>query len=125
VVLAGVAAALSDPTKGRYFLAELGGQVVGQIMHTYEWSDWRNGCFWLIQSVYVAREARGRGVFRQLFEHLRTLARSEPSVCGLRLYVERHNAAAQQTYRRCGLIDAGYWLMEEDFSGAVVRAGAE
>ena len=124
VVRAGVVAALSDPAKGRYFVAERAGQVVGQIMHTYEWSDWRNGFFWLIQSVYVARNARGHGVFRRLFDHLRRLARVEPGVCGLRLNVERENSRAQRTYRECGLVDAGYYVMEEDFSGAVVRAGS-
>ena len=124
IVRAGVSAALADPAKGRYFVAELAGQVVGQIMHTYEWSDWRNGCFWWIQSVYVTQSARGQGVFRQLFDHLRTLARTEPGVCGLRLYVERDNTRAQKTYRQCGLVDSGYFVMEDDFSGAVARAGS-
>jgi GNAT superfamily N-acetyltransferase len=123
-IRAGVAAALADPSKGRYFVAVSAGEVVGQIMHTYEWSDWRNGCFWWIQSVYVAQHARGQGVFRRLFDHLCTLARAQPDVCGLRLYVERGNARAQQTYRQCGLVDSGYFVMEDDFSGAVTRADA-
>ena len=124
IVHAGVVAALEDPAKGRYFVAEQNGKVVGQIMHTYEWSDWRNGCFWWIQSVYVAQEARGHGVFRRLFNHLRALARAQPGVCGLRLYVERDNTRAQRTYLQCGLVDSGYLVMEEDFSGAVARAGS-
>ena len=124
IVRAGVSAALADPAKGRYFVAELAGQVVGQIMHTYEWSDWRNGCFWWIQSVYVTQSARGQGVFRRLFDHLRTLARAEPGVCGLRLYVERDNSRAQMTYRQCGLVDPGYFVMEDDFSGAVAHVGS-
>ena len=123
IVHAGVSAALADRTKGRYFVAEAAGRVVAQIMHTYEWSDWRNGCFWWIQSVYVAPEARGHGVFRSLFDHLAALARDQAGVCGIRLYVERHNARAQNTYRQCGLVDAGYFVMEDDYSGAVVRAG--
>jgi len=123
IVRAGVEAALADPTKGRYFVAEAVGRVVGQIMHTYEWSDWRNGCFWWVQSVYVAPEARGHGVFRSLFDHLASLARNQAGVCGIRLYVERDNARAQNTYRQCGLVDAGYFVMEDDYSGAVVRAG--
>jgi GNAT superfamily N-acetyltransferase len=123
-VRAGVAAALADPSRGRYFVAEAHGRVVGQIMHTFEWSDWRNGCFWMIQSVYVAPEARGQGVFRRLFQHLRTIARADPGVCGLRLNVERDNARAQRTYRGCGLVDSGYFVMEEDFSGAVTRVGS-
>src|SRR5262245_10213243 len=122
-VLTGVTAALTDPSHGRYFVAEAAGRIVGQIMHTFEWSDWRNGCFWLIQSVYVAPEARGQGVFHRLFQHLRTIARAEPGVCGLRLYVERDNARAQGIYRGCGLDDSGYLVMEEDFSGAVTRVG--
>jgi GNAT superfamily N-acetyltransferase len=97
---------------------------VGQIIHTYEWSDWRNGCFWWIQSVYVTRSARGQGVFRRLFEQIRTLARAEPGVCGLRLYVERDNSRAQKTYRQCGLMDPGYFVMEDDFSGAVAQVGS-
>ena len=124
IVRAGVSAALADPAKGRYFVVELAGQVVGQIMHTYEWSDWRNGCFWWIQSVYVVPSARGQGVFRRLFDHLRTLARAEPGVCGLRLYVERDNSRAQKTYRQCGLMDPGYFVMEDDFSGAVAQVGS-
>jgi 4-hydroxy-tetrahydrodipicolinate synthase len=71
----------------------------------------------------VARDARGQGVFRRLFEHLRTLARSEPDVCGIRLYVERDNARAQRTYLQCGLVDSGYFVMEDDFSGVVTRVG--
>jgi GNAT superfamily N-acetyltransferase len=124
IVRAGVAAALADRGKGRYFVAESAGQIVGQIMHTYEWSDWRNGCFWWIQSVYVTREARGQGVFQVLFDHLQQLARSTAGVCGLRLYVERDNRRAQQTYLRCGLVDSGYFVMEMDYSGAVPRAGS-
>jgi GNAT superfamily N-acetyltransferase len=123
-VRAGVAAALTDPSHGRYFVAEAAGRVVGQIMHSFEWSDWRNGCFWMIQSVYVAPEARGQGVFRRLFQHLRTIARAEPRVCGLRLNVERNNARAQRTYRACGLVDSGYFVMEEDFSRAVTPVGS-
>jgi GNAT superfamily N-acetyltransferase len=124
IVREGVAAALADRSKGRYFVAVADGRVVGQIMHTYEWSDWRNGCFWWLQSVYVAPDARGRGVFHRLFEHLRESARSQSDVCGLRLYVERDNFRAQRTYRQCGLVDAGYFVMEDDYSGAVTRAGS-
>lgn len=113
VVAPGVAALLADPAKGRYFVAELDGTVVGQLMHTREWSDWRNGDLWWVQSVYVAREARGRGVFRRLYEHLRAEARADGTVVGIRLYVETHNAAAQETYRRVGLKDAGYLVMED------------
>ena len=113
VLSAGVAALLADPHKGRYFLAEDGGTVVGQVMFTTEWSDWRNGYFWWLQSVYVRRAARGRGVFRALFEHVEQLARRDPQVRGLRLYVEIANRAAQETYTRLGMKPAGYFVLEK------------
>jgi GNAT superfamily N-acetyltransferase len=123
VVDAGVRAALADPAKGRYFIAEHDGQRVGQLMFTYEWSDWRNGMFWWIQSVYVLPTARRSGVFRALFRHVEQLARSDAGVCGIRLYVERENVRAQATYSHCGLEDGGYVVMEADYSGAVRAAG--
>jgi ribosomal protein S18 acetylase RimI-like enzyme len=118
----GVQAVLEDPAKGRYFVAELDGHVVGQLMITHEWSDWRNGTFWWIQSVYVIPGARRAGVFRALFRHLEILAEGDRSICGIRLYVERENERAQATYRRCGLEDGGYRVMEVDYSGAVQPA---
>ena len=125
VVDAGVRAALADSSKGRYFIAEVNGARVGQLMFTYEWSDWRNGTFWWIQSVYVLPEARRGGVFRGLFRHVEQLAAQDPSVCGIRLYVERENIRAQATYRHCGLQDAGYAVMEVDYSRAAHAAGGD
>ena len=122
VVTAGVRTALADPSKGLYFVAERGGRRVGQLMFTYEWSDWRNGTFWWIQSVYVLPEARRDGVFRALFRHVEQLATADPSVCGIRLYVERENTRAQATYRHCGLHDAGYVVMEVDYTIAARAA---
>src|SRR5947209_5637021 len=90
-VAAGVLALLSDPAKGIYFVAETGGTFAGQLLITYEWSDWRNGNFWWIQSVYVVKTVRQRGVFRALFEHIHELARARKDVCGLRLYMETDN----------------------------------
>ncbi len=119
----GVQAAFADAARGHYFVAELDGRVVGQLMITYEWSDWRNGAFWWIQSVYVLPQARRHGVFRALHAHVDGLARRTPGVCGLRLYVEFDNERAQATYRRCGMVDAGYRVMETDYSGAVRSAG--
>jgi GNAT superfamily N-acetyltransferase len=107
-----VKAGLADPDKCRYFLAEDAGAVVGQMAVTREWSDWRNGWFWWIQSVYVRADARRRGVFRTLFDHVRQAASSDPEVIGLRLYVDRDNHAAQQTYLRLGLIETGYLIRE-------------
>jgi GNAT superfamily N-acetyltransferase len=111
----GVETILSDPSKGLYFLAEDDGIVVGQTMITYEWSDWRNGTFWWIQSVYVVQEGRGRGVFKSLYEHIHALARSRTDVCGLRLYVEENNARARQTYERLGMKQSYYRMYEVDF----------
>jgi GNAT superfamily N-acetyltransferase len=113
VLTPGVAAALADPHKGRYFLAESEGIVAGQTMLTYEWSDWRNGWLWWIQSVYVRPECRRRGVFRALFEHIEERARREPEVVGLRLYVENGNRSAQETYLQLGMKPAGYFVLEK------------
>lgn len=112
---AGVHAVFDDPSRGRYFVAELGGRRAGQLMITYEWSDWRNGVFWWIQSVWVEPEARGRGVFRTLYTHVRSLARHTPGVCGLRLYVEKSNERARRVYESCGMRQAAYEMFEEDF----------
>ena len=100
---AGVAAGLADPHKALYFVAEEGGAVVGQLMLTREWSDWRNGWLWWIQSVYVCPEARRRGVFRALYQHVYEAARADPEVVGLRLYMEQDNHVARQTYLRLGM----------------------
>lgn len=112
VVSAGVRALLADPAKGRYLVASMRGEIVGQLMHTREWSDWRNGHLWWLQSVYVAAAWRGRGIFRQLFQHLATLAENDPQVVGLRLYVEDHNAAARGVYLKLGMRPAGYHVLE-------------
>ncbi|UCF34595.1 MAG: GNAT family N-acetyltransferase [Phycisphaerales bacterium] len=114
-VMAGVRAGLEDPKRSTYFVAEMGEEVVGQTMVTTEWSDWRNGWFWWIQSVYVHPAHRGRGVFRALYRHIRSLARSHGDVCGLRLYVESHNSPAISTYVRLGMKASGHLLYEEDW----------
>src|SRR3954453_4018815 len=116
-VRAGVRAALVDPSKARYFVACAGGadgQVVGQLMITLEWSDWRNGDIWWIQSVYVTPNYRGKGAFRALYRHVQRLAREQAAV-GLRLYVERENEAAQRTYAALGMKLTHYYVMEEIF----------
>lgn len=113
VLRRGVEAALADPRKARYFLAEIAGRVVGQAMVTVEWSDWRNGFFWWFQSVYVQPESRRCGVFRRLYQHIRDEASERSDVCGLRLYVYRENAGALDTYRRMGMTVCDYLLCEE------------
>src|SRR3954468_9724827 len=115
VLRAGVEAAIARPTSSKYFLAEIEGRVVGQLMVTFEWSDWRNADFWWIQSVYVPPDSRPRGVFAALYRHVEQLARTA-GACGLRLYVERDNTGAQTAYRRLGMTDAGYLVYETDWS---------
>lgn len=112
----GVGQALSNPAYGRYYLAEVDGNVIGQVLLTFEWSDWRNGQFWWIQSVYVHPNFRRGGVFRALYQFLREEAKKDPVVCGLRLYVEEDNARAKQTYKAMGMQPTGYELFEEDWS---------
>jgi GNAT superfamily N-acetyltransferase len=109
----GVKALLADPRKGRYLLALADGRIVGQMMHTYEWSDWRNGDIWWLQSVYVHADFRRQGVFRALFERLRSEAEADPAVVGLRLYVEEENTHAHETYRNLGLSEGGYFVMQK------------
>jgi GNAT superfamily N-acetyltransferase len=115
----GVRNLLKDSSKGRYFVAEVERKgkkaIAGQLLITYEWSDWRNGNFWWIQSVYVPEDLRGQGIFRALFEHVNRLARSRKDVCGLRLYVEAQNASAQRTYKRLGMNPTHYKMFETDF----------
>ena len=122
VVHRGVLALFAHPDRGRYFLAEIDGQVVGQTMITFEWSDWRAGTFWWIQSVYVQADARGRGVFTALFRHVEALARCADDVCGLRLYVEKDNQTAMTVYRRMGLTPTGHLVFEHDWSGRTADA---
>ena len=114
-ILRGVQAALRDKAKGTYFVVEVEGKVVGQLLITFEWSDWRNGNFWWIQSVYVAAEHRQNGIFRALFGYVEKLARTRKDSCGLRLYVEHNNHRAQQTYRRLGMRQTHYQVFETEF----------
>jgi ribosomal protein S18 acetylase RimI-like enzyme len=113
VIGPGVHHLLGHPALGFYVIAECGGEVAGSLMVTNEWSDWRNGNFWWIQSVYVRPEFRRRGVYRQLYKHLQARAAEDRSICGFRLYVERDNVRAQETYRNTGMRDAGYMVFEE------------
>lgn len=108
----GVRAALADKQKGIYFVAELDHRVVGQLMITHEWSDWRNGDIWWIQSVYVHPDHRKFGVFRSLFAHIEKEARNAGAV-SVRLYVEKENGVAQQTYARLGMDLTHYLVMDK------------
>jgi GNAT superfamily N-acetyltransferase len=108
----GVKAVFADPSLGRYFVAEHDRDVVGSLMTTYEWSDWRNGTVWWIQSVFVVPELRGKGIYRRLYEHVQQLVRQSDTVRGIRLYVDIRNAAAQEVYSRLGMNGDHYRLFE-------------
>lgn len=108
----GVRAVFERQSLGQYFVAEQDGQVIGSLMITYEWSDWRNGMVWWIQSVYVTPEARRQGVYAGLYEHVRRLVQAATGVRGIRLYVDERNTAAQQVYTRLGMNGEHYRVFE-------------
>lgn len=108
----GVAAVLEDPALGRYWLAVSDGRVIGSLLLTYEWSDWRNARIWWIQSVWVEPEWRGKGVYKKLYAHVQDLARDDPAVAGIRLYVDQRNARAQGVYRALGMNGDHYTTFE-------------
>lgn len=108
----GIRTALTQPQRGRYWVAERHGEAAGTLMVTYEWSDWRAADWWWIQSVYVAPAHRRRGVYAALYEQVKAEAAQTPATCGLRLYVEKENAVAQRTYESLGMRDAGYHMFE-------------
>jgi ribosomal protein S18 acetylase RimI-like enzyme len=112
VIGAGVRSLLGNPAAGFYLLAEQD-SAVGSLMITKEWSDWRNGTFWWIQSVYVRPEFRRQGVYKNLYRHVQELAANDPKVCGFRLYVERENSRAQATYSALGMKQTHYLVFEE------------
>lgn len=111
----GVLAVLGDVSLGFYLLAETGGQVAGQLLITTEWSDWRDGYFWWIQSVYVDPGHRRQGVYRALYAHVVAASREAGNVRGIRLYVERENAVAKETYSALGMVHSHYDMYEVEF----------
>jgi ribosomal protein S18 acetylase RimI-like enzyme len=111
----GVHNLFEDPARGFYFVAEQAGRRVGQMMITYEWSDWRNATFWWIQSVWVEPSARRQGVFRALYAAAEAEAARRGNVCGLRLYVEAHNTRAAETYTKLGMQRTVYEMFEVDY----------
>jgi GNAT superfamily N-acetyltransferase len=115
----GTLSLLNTPSYGFFMVAEIGNgeqrRLIGQLMITYEWSDWRNGVFWWIQSVYVDPAWRRRGVFRRIHEAVVSQAKADVKVCGLRLYVEQDNHTAEAVYQRVGLKRSVYKVYEEDF----------
>lgn len=113
VIGAGVRRLLRHPEAGFYLVAESAGELIAGLMVTTEWSDWRNGEFWWIQSVYVRAEHRRRGVYRMLYRFVQALAAKKRGVCGFRLYVERNNRRAQATYRAAGMQRTHYLVYEQ------------
>ena len=113
VIGAGVRRLIETPSLGFYLVAEHDGRVVACLMITNEWSDWRNGLFWWIQSVYVQQDFRRRGVYRRMYEEVRALAKADAGVCGFRLYVEKENEVAHATYASLGMKETDYLLYEE------------
>lgn len=113
VLRRGVEAVFSDERKGFYVVAEEEGRILGGLMITYEWSDWRNSWFWWIQSVYILPEARGSGVYSRLYDFVKEKASLEGNVYGFRLYVEKENLHAQNVYEKVGM-EKCYYLMYEE-----------
>lgn len=115
VLRAGVEAVFGDEKKGFYVVAESDGHIVGGLMVTYEWSDWRNGWFWWIQSVYILPEARGQRLYSEMYDFVKTRAGENGNVCGFRLYVETDNVHAQRVYETVGM-ERSHYLMYEELS---------
>lgn len=113
VLRSGVEAVFSDEKKGFYVVAEEGAKIIGGLMITFEWSDWRDAWFWWIQSVYILPEARGRQIYSRLYEFIKEHATQQGNVCGFRLYVESENHHAQRVYEKVGMQGSHYLMYEE------------
>lgn len=113
VVEPGVQAVFQDKNKGRYFVAVAEGLVVGSLLTTYEWSDWRNGTILWIQSVFVDAQYRGKGIYRKMYSHIKEMIENHPDdYKGIRLYVDKTNESAQSVYQKLGMIDHHYDMYE-------------
>jgi hypothetical protein len=118
---AGVHAVFERPSLGCYHVAEENGRLLASTLLTYEWSDWRNGVVWWIQSVYVPPADRHRRVFAGLYQYLQTLADADPLVRGMRLYVDLRNQTAQSVYTRLGMNGEHYRVFEWMKEGALTE----
>ncbi len=116
IIREGVDAVLNNAALGHYFIAEIDDIPVGQLMITKEWSDWRNGEFWWIQSVYVYPDYRQNNIFKELYNEVLKLAKQSKIVCGVRLYVDKENTIAQNVYSKIGMKESNYIFFEEDWS---------
>ena len=113
VLRRGVEAVFDDEKKGFYVVADDGETIIGGLMITYEWSDWRNAWFWWIQSVYILPEARRQSIYTRLYDFVKAKAAEAGNVCGFRLYVETENDNAQKVYEKVGM-NASHYLMYEE-----------
>ncbi len=113
ILTSGVEAVFDDEKKGFYVVAESQGKIIGGLMVTYEWSDWRDAWFWWIQSVYILPEGRGQKIYSRLYDFVKAKARADGNVCGFRLYVEHDNKHAQKVYEKVGM-EASHYLMYEE-----------
>ncbi len=108
----GINRLMKDPTKGKYYVAQEDADIIGCLMTTFEWSDWRCGTVLWIQSVYVSEAARGKGVYKSMYEHIQSIVNQDPDLKGIRLYVDRTNTAAQDVYTRLGMNGEHYGVFE-------------
>ncbi len=112
-IFEGVNSLYHNPQYGFYIVAEKHDEILGSLMITTEWSDWRNGLFWWVQSVYVRVDARKQGIYRKMYEFVKSKAKDNPNVYGFRLYVEKDNIVAQKTYQSLGMEETSYKFFEE------------
>ena len=113
VLTSGVSAVFEDVAKGFYVVAEENGEIVGGLLVTFEWSDWRNGWFWWIQSVYIVQEFRGKKIYSEMYDFVKNKAYETGGVWGFRLYVEKENDHAQRVYEKLGMTETYYLMYEE------------
>ena len=116
ILESGVNSVFQDDKKGFYVVAESDDKIVGSLMITFEWSDWRSAWFWWIQSVYILPKFRGQGIYRKLYEFVMNKADERDDVCGFRLYVEKENGLAQKVYEKLGM-ETSHYLLYEAMSG--------
>ena len=114
ILRAGVLAVFESSDKGFYVVSKVGDEIVGGLLVTHEWSDWRNGWFWWVQSVYIRSDFRGRSIYSRMYEFVKDLADEKGGVCGFRLYVEKANSHAQKVYEKLGMLETYYLMFEEE-----------
>ena len=125
IVETAVGAIFDDPNKGFYVVAEEDGRIIGGLLITYEWSDWRNAWWWWIQSVFLRPDARGKRVYSHLNDFVKAHAKKAGNVYGIRLYVETENIHARRVYEKVGMERSHYMMYEESLSEPPASAGGQ